>query len=253
VLARAGDRVAPKVNAPAGKCSFVLVGGARACMMRPSLRAETANGHPMLGCLAPKLRRLVIAAAILAPIAAHAADAENRFAIKGAGAAPCSKFIELYNAKSNDVLLFAGWTTGYLTAINQATPKTFDLAPWQSTEVLLFILHDLCTRAPDEKFYRVVSGMAQLLAEDKLSTLSSPVEMKSGEQTVVLPRDVVKKIQQRLTALKLYSGGPDGAYGPGTRTAIEAFQKQQQIPETGIPDQQTLVRLMYQKPEGAKP
>jgi len=241
------------VSGPAAKCSFVLVDGAAACMMRPSIRALTAYGHFMLGCLAPILRRLIIVAAILAPVAANAADAENRFAIKGPGAAPCSKFVELYDAKSNDMLLFAGWTTGYLTALNQTTPKTFDLAPWQSTEVLLFILRDLCSRAPDEKFYRVVSGMAQMLAEDKLTVLSSPVEMKSGEQTVVLPRDVVKQVQQRLKALKFYSGGVDGAYGPGTRTAIEAFQKQQQIDATGIPDQQTLVRLMYQKPEAVKP
>jgi hypothetical protein len=196
------------------------------------------------------LKPFVVAASILLPAAAaHAADAENRFAIKGAAVAPCSQFIEVFDAKSDDVLLFAGWISGFVTAINQVTPKTFDIAPWQSTEVMLFLMRDLCGRTPDQQFYRVAGNMAGLLAQDKLENFSDPVNIKNGEFKTVLPKAVVAKVQEELKARNFYTGGIDGAFGPGTQTAIEAFQKQQQIEQTGIPDQQTLVRLMYQQSE----
>lgn len=59
-------------------------------------------------------------------------------------------------------------------------------------------------------------------------------------------------MQQRLTEFGLYKGSIEGSFGPGTKKAIEAFQTQQQIPVTGIPDRQMLLRLMYLAP-GSKP
>lgn len=204
----------------------------------------------MSGPLLAAMRRMVLVAVLVGAFSAHAADGEKRFAVKGAGVAPCSKFIELFDAKDNDVLLFAGWLTGYLTSSNQHAPNTFDLAPWQSTEVLLFLMRDLCGRAPEEQFYRVAAGMTQLLERDKVSVFSKGVEMTNGEHKAVLPREVVKQVQQRLKALNLYTGGVDGSFGPGTQQAIVAFQKNQGIAETGVPDQQTMVHLMYQSSNG---
>ena len=179
-----------------------------------------------------------------------AADAENRFAIKGAGVAKCSAFIQAFEGRSNDAYLFAGWITGYITALNQQTPKTFDLAPWQTPEVLMFLLRDLCGRAPDQQVYRVAGGLAQILARDRLETLSEPVQIENGEHKVTLPKEVVRRVQERLKARDVYKGTPDGGYGAGTRKAIEAFQTQEKIPVTGIPDPQTLMHLMYQEKAG---
>ncbi|MCP5363701.1 MAG: peptidoglycan-binding protein [Hyphomicrobiales bacterium] len=175
----------------------------------------------------------------------NAADAEKRFAVKGAGVAKCSAFIEAYEARSNDAYLFAGWIAGYVTALNQQVDGTFDFAPWQSTEVLMLLLRDLCGRNSESQVYQEAAKMVQILGRDRLTALSEIVEMDHNGKKAALPKDVLRKVQEQLKAKGLYDGGVDGAYGGGTRKAIEAFQTEQKIPVTGLPDQQTLLRLMY--------
>jgi hypothetical protein len=192
------------------------------------------------------LRAIAVIVVVATSVPASASDAEKRFAIKGAGAAPCSAFIKAFDERNDDALVFAGWLTGYVTALNQELPETFDLAPWQSMDVLMLLMRDLCGRDPEEKFYRVAGGLVRILARDRLTTLSELTEISHEGKTASVPKGVVRQVQERLQGLGLYSGGIDGDYGPGTRQAIEAFQKQRNIPVTGIPDQQTLVEIMYQ-------
>jgi hypothetical protein len=52
-----------------------------------------------------------------------------------------------------------------------------------------------------------------------------------------------RTVQQRLQALGLYQGAIDGVAGPGTRQAIQAFQRSQQMPATGDLDLETMRRL----------
>lgn len=189
---------------------------------------------------------MLLASWLGAAAAAQAADAEKRFAIKGVGVAKCSTFVQAYDQRANDGFLFAGWLTGFITVLNQHVPETFDLAPWQTTDVLMLLMRDLCGQKPDEQFYRVAGGLVGLLSKDRLQTLSEPVEMHNKEHRTTLPKEVVRRVQERLKALDLYKGSLDGSYGSGMQKALEAFQKQNKLTETGIPDQQTLVRLMYQ-------
>lgn len=186
---------------------------------------------------------------LTAASAARASDAEKRFSIKGVGIAPCSAFIKSYDERSQDALMFAGWLGGYMTAMNQELPETFDLAPWQSVEVLMLLTRDLCGRNPEEKVYRAAGALVRILSADRLTTYSEFVETVNGEHKTGVPKEVLRRIQERLKALNHYSGNPDGAYGSGTRKAIEAFQKQANVPVTGVPDQQTLVKLFYQSPQ----
>ncbi len=205
------------------------------------------------------MRRIVVYARVaalafgsLCATSAFAADAENRFAIKGAGIAKCSAFVQAFDSRSNDAYIFAGWITGYITALNQSTPKTFDFAPWQSTDVLMILLRDLCGRNPDQQVYRVAGGLVQIMARDRVETLSEPVQMENGEHKVTQLKEVVRRVQERLKEEGVYKGTADGSYGAGTRKALETYQTQQKLPVTGVADPQTLMRLMYpEKP--AKP
>jgi hypothetical protein len=189
---------------------------------------------------------LALAVVVFTASTAGASDSEKRFAIKGVGVAKCASFVQAYDERSSDGFLFAGWLTGFITALNQQLPDTFDLAPWQSTDVLMLLMRDLCGQKPDDQFYKIAGGLIGLLGRDRLQALSEPVEMANKDHKTALPKDVVRRVQERLKALDLYKGGIDGSYGSGMQKAIEAYQKQQKLPETGIPDQQTLVRLMYQ-------
>jgi Putative peptidoglycan binding domain len=56
-------------------------------------------------------------------------------------------------------------------------------------------------------------------------------------------RQILRRAQGKLRGAGLYRGGIDGAMGPGTQAAIIAWQQQENIPVTGLLDQQTLQSL----------
>lgn len=109
------------------------------------------------------------------------ANAAPPASVNVAVAAKCSAFIQAYDQRSNDAFVLAEWLTGYLSAINQHAAETFDLAPWQSTEVLMLLAKDLCARSPDEQFYRVADGLATILSKDRLQAFAEPIEVGSKE------------------------------------------------------------------------
>ena len=53
-------------------------------------------------------------------------------------------------------------------------------------------------------------------------------------------RQILKRAQRKLRQAGLYHSGIDGAMGPGTQAAIIAWQQQENIPVTGLLDEQTL-------------
>jgi len=57
------------------------------------------------------------------------------------------------------------------------------------------------------------------------------------------PVEALSGVQERLRQLDYEPGAIDGELGPRTRAALEAFQKDQGLPETGEPDPQTRERL----------
>ena len=54
---------------------------------------------------------------------------------------------------------------------------------------------------------------------------------------------VVKKVQQRLKKLGYYTGSTDGDYGPGTKKAVENFQKRNGLSSNGKVNSKTLAKL----------
>jgi membrane-bound lytic murein transglycosylase B len=57
-------------------------------------------------------------------------------------------------------------------------------------------------------------------------------------------------VQSSLAELGHYTSTVDGVYGPGTAAAIRAFQAEQGLPESGLPDQRTLLVLFAPTFEG---
>ncbi len=53
----------------------------------------------------------------------------------------------------------------------------------------------------------------------------------------------VRDLQTRLRAQGLYSGRPDGIYGPRTQQGVRQFQQREGLPQTGQADQTTFQRL----------
>jgi hypothetical protein len=75
------------------------------------------------------VRALMLVSLLLAASPVFAADSTNRFALRGVGLADCEHFLKAMKERKENVLVAGGWLEGYITAVNQFTPNTFDIAP----------------------------------------------------------------------------------------------------------------------------
>ena len=94
-----------------------------------------------------------------------------------------------------------------------------------------------------------VNGVADpLLLEDfyAASFPEIPAEMSAGSAG----RDVVR-LQRRLSCLEYYTGVLDGDFGSGTVSAVTAFQRRNDLPETGVADRATMAALFNENAKKA--
>lgn len=176
---------------------------------------------------------------------AGAADAEGRFAVKGAGLYDCARYAEAFKSKSATFFLFGGWMDGYLTALNEMQDDTFDVTAWESTDLLASMIEAHCRRNPDHNFFAVVRVLAKELSKTRLQQAAPLVSIThQDEDTVILYRDSVMRVQGALKAEGYYEGAIDGDYGERSRSAMRSFQRSLGLEETGLPDQGSLYRLL---------
>jgi hypothetical protein len=180
----------------------------------------------------------------LASPPARAADADGRFMVKGAGTATCERFLTARREKNAEYVSLAGWLDGYLSFMNQSEDRTFDVAPWQGTELLLSAVAVECRRNPQANFHGAAYRVATSLRPGRLQAKSPPVTATVDGKSLVLYAEVVTRIQQRLKLRGLFAPEPNGRYDADTTAALRAFQRDQQLPETGLPDQLTLAKLL---------
>ncbi|MEO1091329.1 MAG: peptidoglycan-binding domain-containing protein [Pseudomonadota bacterium] len=191
--------------------------------------------------------RLVMAGAMVTGLAsvADAADGQGRFAGHGPGLASCGQLTQALAAEGPDRILLLGWVAGYLTGANAYRPQTYDVAPWQPMEFIAQVLAEQCGRNPDAAVTEIMVAITDQLVTGALSESSPVLELEHEGNQAAVYRDVLRQAQARLKQLGLYASGVDGAYGPGTRGALEAFQESAGLPVTGVPDTPTLLALFY--------
>jgi hypothetical protein len=179
----------------------------------------------------------------LVPAAALAGDAEGRFAAKGAGQTTCQQFLTSMEEKGDDLRLYAGWVDGYVTAFNMLRDETFDIAPWQSTELLVLKLQAFCRANPESPFMDGMNQLALALYPDRLTEPSEIVSVQVGAQRGLLYRAVLDRVEAKLRDLGHLAESPEGDPAVASVEAIRAFQTAQGVPVTGLPDQATLNAL----------
>lgn len=195
---------------------------------------------------------LGVALALTTTMAAEAADSKTRFQAYGLGRLACKRFVELCEAKKDECKLTSTWLEGYVTGFNALNPDTFDLLPWQPATLLAEFTYNVCKQNPEAPVLEVVNDLIRsLLVPLRIKTAADRVKIGDGGDAVYLYKETVRAMQERLDADGLLKGKPDGAFGPGTAAAVQAFQKAAGLKETGIPDQRTLVALFYGRPSRA--
>ena len=181
----------------------------------------------------------------LAATLSHAQEdeAESRFAVKGRGLAPCSALTDAYRHETPQRFLFAGWLNGYLTALQQTDPETFDLAPWQSTDFLVRYTLRYCGENPDRPFFAAAATLATALREHRLTEPSDLILIRAEGRQGRYYQETLRQVEQRLNALGLAQVEADGTFTAETYNALKAFQRRHKLEVTGLPDLQTLLKL----------
>jgi peptidoglycan hydrolase-like protein with peptidoglycan-binding domain len=189
------------------------------------------------------------ALALATTATAEAADAQSRFQAYGLGRLSCKRFVEMCEGKKEECKLTGTWLQGYLTGFNALNQDTFDLLPWQPSELVAEFSFNVCKQNPDAAFLQVVNEVVrEVLYPQRITSASERTKIGEGENATYLYRDTVRRLQQRLVETGHLTGGVDGSFGPGTQGAVEAFQRSAGLPPTGIPDQRTLIALFYGAP-----
>lgn len=190
------------------------------------------------------MRRFLLVGLVIALSAAaspgRAADKNGNFGVKGFGLETCQAYVAAKSTNAPLYLFSRSWLNGYLSAYNQLTPSTYEIAGGADLEALAAWLEAYCKEHPDESFVIAVSALTAVLQPRRL-------QEKPQAGAAVAPseadRETVRWIQQALKDKGYYAGSVDGMFGPGTRMALEAFQRKEGLNVTGQPDVPTLDRL----------
>lgn len=179
---------------------------------------------------------------MLVGAAVSGSDDNKAYAVKGAGIAPCSKFLESVESGDKAYFVYGGWLEGYFTASNKYLPETYDLIPWQSTQLMLKTVESVCKQSPDMTLNSVVQMLVGNLAPQRIAMGAKFVRLGEGYGNV-FQEEVVVRIKKALMDKGFYSGELGADYTDSTKTALRNFQKSVNQAETGMPNQATLFLL----------
>lgn len=175
------------------------------------------------------------------PTNALAADNQGKFSVKGIGVLSCEAFVKAKDNKESAYLHFGGWIEGYLSASNKHLDKTYDIAPWQTTETISTIAYTACKRNPEANFARTVDEIAGRLSQTSLDTPSKVINITHGKYSVSIPAAIYENAKNRLKSLNMLEGEGNR---DETKEALIQYQIKKGLPVTGLPDQYTLWNLL---------
>ena len=176
----------------------------------------------------------------IAALPALAADAQGRFAVRNAGMMSCADFVKEKVPQTPKLGQYLGWLDGYLSAVNQYTPQTYDVIPWGNTLFLATLLENYCKKHPEERFYLAVNKLAASMLPQRLSEASELIRAKYKGNETFIYQATLARVQTYLQDKGYYKGKPDGQWNDNTRQALETYQKKRKLTVTGLPDQLTL-------------
>ncbi len=175
-----------------------------------------------------------------APVIASSQSA----AVESLGVRRCA---DLIAAQAEDETLYAAfgvWIGGYLTAANAYEPDTFDLTPWQPVELATAQIASACTRQKTATVAAATASFVQYLKAGRLTEGSALVQLRGGDKAMFMYRSVLADVRARLEARGEVIREPDGQFGESFGKAIQHYQRDNGLTQTGLPDTRTLILLM---------
>ena len=187
------------------------------------------------------MKRPILLAALLAvPSLALGADEAGNFRVKGIGLETCQTYLTERAKQSPTYFLARSWLNGYLTAYNQASPATYDIAANRPLAQLDAGISSYCQNNPEQSFLLAATALTTALQADRLQA-QPQASVAAGPG---VGRETMQRAQQALKERGHYNGVVDGIPGPRTQEAIESFQKAEELSPTGQLDPPTLAKLL---------
>lgn len=177
-------------------------------------------------------------------VGASAADQNLQFSIRGAGLIKCSTFLEERADQTPAYLMIAGWLDGYITGVNQYASDTYDMTPYQSSEMLMLIVNRHCESNPDDLMFGVANSMLNAFQSNRLKEFSQFRTVRVDSRQTRLYQAVIERIQQQLRSKGFLDQEPSGNWDESTERALADFQTSIEFDATGYPDQSTLWQLL---------
>ena len=174
---------------------------------------------------------------------AGAADARGQYGVRGAALVSCAIYERERAARSDIYNMIGSWMDGYITGINQHADDTYDIASFESTELLAALVSEHCKKHPETPVFAVLKSLVAQFAKNRLRAPSKKVEIAVGDRKVPLYEEVVRRVQEKLAEAGYYRGEIDGTYSVQIQEAMQAYQKSIELWPTGFPDQLTLWQL----------
>jgi hypothetical protein len=188
---------------------------------------------------------LILIGGLAMPSLSSAADTNGNYALRGVGSAQCSDYTAALNGTGTaDAQVYVAWLAGYITARSRLADETFDVLPLIAGADVAGLMNVICVQNPDSTFESAIDAAIRLFEPARVVADSPLLELTHDNRTVLIRQSTFEQVQTALSAQGLYTGAIDGAFGPGTRSAITVFQESRNIAQTGLPDADTLVALL---------
>lgn len=197
-----------------------------------------------------RVRQAFVAGVVLLalPAAAAAATEDGSFSIRGFGAERCQDVGERLREDASFATAATAWLLGYTTAFNRVQADTFDVSPLVDATAMLRMVAGTCQRAPDSLVETVAFEVLRALATARVTSSTPIVQTQAGEAAARIRRETLQQMQAALIERGHLSGAADGTFGPQTEAALRSFQQAEGLPETGVADAATVVRLLVELP-----
>ncbi|MDE8349678.1 MAG: peptidoglycan-binding domain-containing protein [Acidocella sp.] len=204
---------------------------------------------------------LMVAAGVLSAGArpAVAADTKHSFAVHGVGALSCAEManamtqVDPQTKATSEAAVrstLASWMLGYVTALNRTDAATYDATPVQDDAPLVNMVIGVCSKNPTARVETVVSAIFTSLEKAKLPVESPEVKVTVGTQSTVLRAATLLSLEKALVAQKLLkSADADGKFNDNVKAALVKYQTAQKLPQTGLPDADTVIRALVETPQ----
>ena len=118
--------------------------------------------------------------ALFSASAVCAKDQNGLFAVKGVGVLNCQAYVAAAEAGDRELAQYAGYITGYVSAVNEVQDDTFDVMPWQHVDTVMLLMLQRCRQSPQTNFGATVTQLVRYFDQNKLTSQAEQVRVGSG-------------------------------------------------------------------------